>query len=126
MMIKWKMMVVVITMIMKLMKNKGGEMMVIIIIFTTLVPVLYVCVCARVRLCMFCFLCPECTHNLTRLFNAYSASLHNFQSIILNDFLLFMLMPIFSSICVMYSSFCFCVNAGELMFVSCFESCNSG
>ena len=93
-----------------------------------------VCVCARARACMyvcvharvFCFLCPECTHNLNRLFNAYSVALHNLQrSGILNDCLLFMLMPIFSSVCVLYGSLCFCVNAGELMIVSRFELCDS-
>jgi len=83
-------------------------------------------VCACVCVCVFCFLCPECTHNLTRLFKAYSAPLCNLQmSSILNDFFLFMFMSIFTSVCVIYSSLCFCVNASELMFVSCFELCDS-
>ena len=66
------------------------------------------CVCVCV--CVFCFLCPECAHNLNRLLNAYSAALHNLQrSSILNYSLLFMLMPIFSSVCIMYGSLCFFV-----------------
>jgi hypothetical protein len=101
--------------------------MVIIIIFTTLVPVLCVCVCVHACvLARFFFLCLECTHNLTRLFNAYSAPLRTPQrSSILNDYLVFMLMPIFLSVCIMYGSLCFCVNVGELMFVSCFKLCGS-
>ena len=43
----------------------------------------------------------------------------------MNDSLLFMLRPIYSSVCIIYSSSVFCVNADELMFVSCFILCDS-
>ena len=99
--------------------------MVIIIILTTLVPVL--CVCMYARACAHvcaCFVFSVLSVH-TRLFNAYSTPLHNLQSSILNDFLLFVLRPVFSTVCVTCGSLCFCVNAGELMFVSCFELCDS-
>ena len=55
-------------------------MMVIFISLTILVPVVCVCVCVCVcrsmLACVLCFLCPECAHNLNRLFYAYSAPLH--------------------------------------------------